>query len=401
MINMTAHHSYDVVVVGAGIFGVTSALELKQRGYQVALLDPGPLPNPLASSTDISKVVRVEYASDEEYAQMAQRSRAGFLQWNEWFEETLYHDIGVIMIRRTSMSPGDYEYENYHSLLRRGFSVDRLDSKQIETRFPAFNPRLYVDGYYHSDAGYVESGVVVSALLAKAEQAGVAVLAGHTVQEIQTASGRVSGVKTAGDEGFAAQHVVITAGAMTPYLVPDLQPYMRSVGMPVFHLKPQDPMLFEVPKLAVFSADVTESGWYGFPLHPKESVVKIAHHGQGIPVHPITDERVVTEYETTQLRKFLAESIPPLVDAPIVYTRRCLYCDTLDEHFWIDRHPETEGLVVAAGGSGHAYKFGPLLGGWVADAIEGKPNPESNKFRWRDLPPDTPGEEASRFRDKL
>ncbi len=129
--------------------------------------------------------------------------------------------------------------------------------------------------------------------------------------------------------------------------------------------------------------------------------MKIAHHGRGIPIHPANDERVVTDYEIEQLYKFLAESMPPLANASLVYTRRCLYCDTLDEHFWIDRHPGTEGLVVAGGGSGHAFKFGPLLGDWVADTVEGKPNPDLDKFRWRDLPPNTPGEEASRFRDEL
>ena len=56
MLNMNA---YDMIVVGAGIFGITTALELKARGYRIAVLDPGPLPHPLAASTDISKVVRM------------------------------------------------------------------------------------------------------------------------------------------------------------------------------------------------------------------------------------------------------------------------------------------------------------------------------------------------------
>jgi glycine/D-amino acid oxidase-like deaminating enzyme len=90
--------------------------------------------------------------------------------------------------------------------------------------------------------------------------------------------------------------------------------------------------------------------------------------------------------------------MPRLAEAPVVYTRRCLYCDTFDEHFWIDRHPRTEGLLVAAGGSGHAFKFAPLLGTWAADSLEGIPNPDLERFRWREVQPDATGEEASRYR---
>ena len=75
----------------------------------------------------------------------------------------------------------------------------------------------------------------------------------------------------------------------------------------------------------------------------------------------------------------------------------CLYNDTLDEHFWIDHHPEKEGLSVATGGSGHGFKFGPVLGDLIADVVEGRPNEWADLFRWRELSPDTTGEEASRY----
>lgn len=81
----------------------------------------------------------------------------------------------------------------------------------------------------------------------------------------------------------------------------------------------------------------------------------------------------------------------------MVYTRRCLYADTLDEHLWIDRHPEIAGLSVATGGSGHGFKFAPLLGALIADSVEKRDNPWLHKFRWRELLPETAGEEAARY----
>lgn len=82
-------------------------------------------------------------------------------------------------------------------------------------------------------------------------------------------------------------------------------------------------------------------------------------------------------------RSFLRVAIPRLADAPLVGSRVCLYCDSFDGDFLIDRDPEREGLVVASGGSGHAFKFAPLLGELVADAVEGRENRWSVRFRWR------------------
>ena len=98
---------------------------------------------------------------------------------------------------------------------------------------------------------------------------------------------------------------------------------------------------------------------------------------------PDSPERVVTADDEKKLCQFLVSTFPSLVDAPIVYTRVCMYCDTHDGHFWIARDPEREGLVVAAGDSGHGFKFAPVLGEITADAVEGKDNPLLDKFRWR------------------
>ena len=180
-------------------------------------------------------------------------------------------------------------------------------------------------------------------------------------------------------------------------MVCELQPKMKPTGHPVFHLRPPDPALFSPPQFTCFTADISRTGWYGFPYHPREQVVKIANHGVGQRLHPTNDPRLVGAADEEALRAMLAETFPALVDAPIVYTRRCLYNDTLDEHFLIDRHPEWVGLTVGAGGSGHGFKFGPLLGDLIADAAEGAPNRWLAKFRWRWLAEDTVGEEAARY----
>jgi len=143
-------NNYDILVVGAGIFGLTTALELKAHGYHVAVLDPGPLPHPLAASTDMSKVVRMEYGADETYMEMVEQAYQGWLQWNEELGETIFHNVGLIMFTSVPMSPGGFEYESFHLLRKRGHAPERLTDNAISRRFPAWKPGAFVDGYAYT-----------------------------------------------------------------------------------------------------------------------------------------------------------------------------------------------------------------------------------------------------------
>lgn len=391
--------TYDTLIIGSGIYGITAALELHRRGHRVGVIDPGPIPHPLAASTDISKAVRAEYGADEEYTRMMEEAFPRWRAWNEEFGETLYYEWGVTMLTRSPMAPGGYEYESYQICKRRGHPLERLDSSEIRRRFPAWNADLYVDGYFNPQGGWAASGRVVEVLANKARQVGINLFAGQTADVLLNEGDRVVGVHTREGEIFHADTTVVAMGTWSWLLVPELQQVMKSVGMPVVHLKPADPTLFAPPLFSNWAADVARTGWYGFPLHPQAGVVKVGFHGPGPQLHPEKDERVVTEADIRRLRAFLAETFPALANAPVVYTRRCLYCDTFDEHFWIDRHPAQRGLVVAAGGSGHAFKFGPILGEMIANVVEGQADWRLQKFRWRE-PGSTPhGQEASRFHE--
>ena len=138
-----------VLLVGAGIFGVTAAIELRRRGHAVTLLDPGPVPHPLAASTDISKVCRMEYGPDEAYMALMERAREGWLAWNEAWraagDQALYEECGVVMVCRRPMTSGGYEHESHDLLKKRGHAPERLDADELARRFPAWSTGAYID----------------------------------------------------------------------------------------------------------------------------------------------------------------------------------------------------------------------------------------------------------------
>ena len=374
-----------ILVAGAGVFGLSAALELLDRGYEVTVLDAGKIPCPLAASTDISKVCRMEYGSDETYMGWMEQARDGWLEWNEVCQKSgergLYHETGVLMVTLGPMQPGGFECESFRLLNARGHSPERIGGEELTRRFPAWS-ELFVDGFYHEKGGYAESGRVVEFLARRTREAGGAVHEHCSVDRLLEHGGRVTGVHTADGGQWLADRVVLACGSWLEDSLPELRESLQRTYHPVWHLRPRDPSGFEAERFPVFTADVSKTGFYGFPLHEIEGVVKVAHHGQAVAA-PTDGSLTVPDELTANLRSFLAGPLPGLADAEVVSTRLCPYCDTQDGDFWVGNDPQREGLTIAGGGSGHAFKFSPLLGAVTADAVEDVDSPLLAKFGWR------------------
>jgi glycine/D-amino acid oxidase-like deaminating enzyme len=379
------------VVVGAGVYGVSAALELVARGWEVDLLDPGPLPRPEAASTDISKIVRMDYGSDLLLTELMERALPLWRAWNERWGARLYHQDGFLVLAKAPFYPGGFEHESLKTLVARGHKLERLDGAALSSRFPLWDPARYPDGYFNPEAGWVESGRVLSMMIDEARAAGVRVRAGEAVVRLAESGSRVVGVVTSAGETVSSDVVLVAVGAWTPVLCLQLREVMWPVAQPVFHLKPADPEAFRPPRFTVWAAAIAETGWYGFPANAS-GIVKIANHGPGRRVDPDAPRLTLPDDEI-RLRSFLRESLPALAGAPIVVSKTCLYCDSFDGDFWIGRDPARPGLAVAAGDSGHGFKFAPVLGAVIADAIEEKASRFTERFGWR-APKSRTAEEA-------
>lgn len=369
-----------IAVAGAGIFGISAALELRQRGNDVVVCDSGPLPHPLAESTDISKVVRMDYA-DEFYARLMDASFAGWRSWNEKWSEELYHEVGFLILSRDEMRPGSFEHASLSTLESLGRSVERLDAAAIAARFPAWRAGVYRAGYFNPIGGWAESGRVVEKLVAETRASGV-VLCDSKVSGLDESEARVRGVVLESGARIAADAVLVAAGSWTPMLVPRLADRLWSTAQTVLHFHTDDVASFRPPHFPVWAGAIGAEGWYGFPAL-EDGRVKVANHGAGRRVDP-DDGREVLAADEERCRSFLRDALPALAEAPIVGRRVCLYSDSFDGDFLVDRDPEHENLFVATGGSGHGFKFAPSLGGIIADVVEGKQNRWAPRFRWRE-----------------
>src|SRR5262249_30519919 len=149
-----------------------------------------------------------DYGDDEAYTEMMERALE---RWRAWRAAHLFHETGVLFLRRSRLEPGSFEHDSFTLLTRRGHALERLDAAAIGARFPAW--RGFVDGYCNPAGGWAESGRVVAHLAREAAALGVVLREGTKVARVREAGSRVAGVETAAGEAIDADAVVIAAGA--------------------------------------------------------------------------------------------------------------------------------------------------------------------------------------------
>ncbi len=371
----------SALILGAGVFGLGAALELRFRGWSVTVLNAGPVPHPDAASTDLSKVVRMDYGADAQYTAMGELAIERWREWNRRWGREVFHEDGFLVLSRGPLRSGSFEQTSFDFLRSRGHRLEPIDASVLRRRHPQWNPDLHADGYFNPQGGWAESAIAMRCLRDEATAAGIVIHEDAAFASLIEGSGRVTGVRDRYGRPWSADVVVSALGAWTGAAFPHLAGVLRAIAQPVLHFRPADPAPFRAPAFPVWAADIGNTGWYGFPANG-DGIVKVANHGPGAEVDP-EGERVLPADAEPRFRAFLREALPALAGAPLAASRVCLYGDSNDGDFLVAPDPARPGLVVAAGDSGHAFKFAPVLGGLIADAVEGKPHPWLPRFAWR------------------
>ncbi|KAF5654685.1 fructosyl amino acid oxidase [Fusarium heterosporum] len=385
-----------IVIIGAGVFGLSTALELTKRGYEkVTVLDRFLPPVVDGSSVDISRVIRLEYA-DPFYGKMAQEALEG---WVGNYSDH-YHQSGFVML--TKASGNSYIEQSLESNRSLGVTMeDYANANDLRKRFPAVQAKL--DGmkaYYNKTGGWADAESAIRQLAMECSLAGVSFITGARGRalSLRYSGNKVTGVNVAEGEPISAAQVILSTGAWSNRLLP-LSHASSGSGQPVgfIRLTPE-----EAEKLAEMPVMINLStGIFIFPPTPKTHILKIARHGYGWATEidvtdPLGQARTVStpKYENNAsanylpedaleaLREGLQQLVPEIGNREWLRTRLCWYSDTPEGDFIVDHHPIREGLFLATGGAGHAFKFLPVLGRYVADCFEDKA-PKELRHKWR------------------
>ena len=370
----------DIGVVGAGIFGMAAALELRSRGHKVTVFDQGKVPNERASSTDVAKAIRrTNYFPGHPYIELVERASRKWREWHERMSKSIYYQVGALTEYRSSeCEPDTGGYESVMYLKDWRKEMELLSIKQVRERFPQFAFREADACFvYDAWAGYLDSGQAVSDLTDLARKEGVQVRENARVLDLKDASGEV-GVRL--DEGsISFDRMVVAAGPWMGRLVPEIGENLLITRQQMAFFRPEDSRMFEHGAMPVWSIHPVEEGWYGFPLL-SDGTVKIAMDLHGDSVDPDVERDAMPDF-VESVREFVADRMPELAKGQMVGARACLYTNTPDGHFVIDWAPGSERIMVAGGGSGHGFKFGGAIGEVIADALENKPNSLGDFFR--------------------
>jgi len=353
----------DVVVVGLGAMGSAVARALARRGQRVVGLDRFSPPHSLGSSHGRSRIIREAYFEHPAYVPLVQRA---YELWAELEEESgrpLWRLTGGLM---AGPPDGVLVRGARRSAEVHGLPFEDLSAAEIARRFPAFAPEPGMVGVLEPRAGVLFPEACIEAALKSAFRAGAEL---HVDDEVQAwrADGGAVEVRSASGS-WSAGRLVIAAGAWLPRLLPDLP---LTVARQVLHwFEPlRDEAVF-APEVCPISLWEVEHGriFYAFP--DLGDGVKAAIHHEGERTDAEHVRRDVTDDDEAAVRS-LVERLVPAAAGRRRESCVCLYTNTPDHDFLIDRHPGHEQVFIVSPCSGHGFKFSPVIGEIVADLVTG------------------------------
>lgn len=361
----------EIIVVGAGTFGIWTAYHLNRLGAKVTVLDAYGPGNSRASSGGETRLIQVDN-DNPVYIRSAMRAFEWWKKLEEESGETL-----VLPTGRLSMSTNRALREKAKARKKQleSFQIDNteiLDQSEIAYRWP----QIHTDDI--AVAMYNDGGPAGSTLLARRGCQVVAQQLGKNGGSVQIAhaqpqfnqNGSISGILTGDGSVLQAQKYVFACGPWLPklfpkLLLPKLQVQRRDV---LFVGIPPGDDRFSFPNLPEWG--VYGSGYYGFPDIEARGL-KVAPYPDYNSFDPDQDERLTSLYQVKRAHDFVRHRFPALADQPIVETRVCQVTNSVDGNFIVDQYPESPNTWIIGGGSGHGFKHGPAVGEYAAQRILG------------------------------
>ena len=402
---MSSSNTYDVIIVGCGVFGLSTAIHLAKKGARVVALDAFPVPSPLSAANDYNKIIRIEYP-DPLYMKLAVDALA------KWETDPLYSK-NFYKVGRLTLSPLQQDDESIGRLNYEKKSLENIEKFGIKQNIikinnpddlsnliPEFKSNALPDtisAAYNKNAGFAHSANSLRSAYEEAVRLGVTFRTGKSGHVIKVDDGEV--LCESGDLYYGSK-VLISMGAATGNLI-DLQGQIKATGIFVTHIqlteeeskKYRNLPIFFSAELGYFFPPDKETNVFKFvltscdakntitnPFNPEESIslprYKTQFESDTIPEHTIEDAK-----QTLNLL------LPELADKPLTDCKVCWLSDTTDSHFLIDKVPFFGNVYVACGDSGHGFKFLPNIGKYISQVLDGTIDADIKKsWSWKRYP---------------
>jgi sarcosine oxidase len=344
--------------------GSSTLFHLARRGLRTLGVERYDLTHEYGSSHGLTRIIRLAYWEHPTYVALLRRC---YELWRE-----LEHEAGERLLHITgSIDGGPADGPIFTGALRsselHGLSHEVMNGNELHRRFPGYRLPLETLCLYQPDGGFLLPERCNLAHVARAQAAGAEVHTSEQVIEWGAASGHYW-IRTSRAR-YEAGTLVFCAGAWASKLIPELTGLAQPERQVLVWLESTQPDLFTPDRFPVFYIEVEEGRFYGLPsfLVPGFKLGKYHHRGE--QVDPESMNREVEPEDEDLLRQFAARYFPDAA-GPALMSKTCIFTNSPDEHFILDLHPEYPGVAIAAGFSGHGYKFCSVVGEIMADLVE-------------------------------
>ncbi len=346
-------HNYDVIVIGAGGMGSATAYHLAKSGANVLVLEQFHRGHKFGSSHGETRIIRFFY----EKPFYTELMKTAYQEWRDLEASSGKQLLFITGSVNLGKSGNEYVMSVRKCMEAAGIQSEWWDANKLRQEYPQFNNTKEMDILWQKDSGFLYASECVSTHIQLAEKLGADIHDRTPVTHIDWQAD-IPIVHTIENQ-FRCNKVVVTTGAWTSSLLTELTIPLTVTKQQVCFYKPLD-TAFRSDQFPVFT-EVTEHGefLYGMPYYGKNGV-KVARHGKGIRVHPDRCNRKPDADYINHIDAYVSERIPELGNS--THAEVCLYTETHDEDFVIDKHPNCQNVLIAAGFSGHGFKFCSLVG---------------------------------------
>ncbi len=362
---------YDVVVVGLGILGMSTCVQLARQGLRVLGVDQYAPGSPNGASWGDTRLIRRTYFEDARYLPLLEQAYQGWYELQTESQLNLLNLCGFLIFGDQKSNPSYDAIFNAQGPF--ASIVKPLSIAECRRRFPMFQLPPTFSASFEKNAGFLDVEQVFLALQKCGASLGVKFRTQEKVLRIDE-DGANPKIHTV-NQTFEAEKIVITVGSWLKKIIPDFPMALQVKPASQFWFK-GSPEWNHAPCFALASP---ENFIYGFPNRKSFGIKVAEYHPIDIEIDADNKDQMASPWPLMSTVAMLKNYLPTIEPEPDRWAM-CMYHLSCDENFIIDLVPKHPNIVVATGCSGHAFKFGPAVGDLIWSLLDRGDLPEFAQF---------------------